>query len=104
MRGPGIGKAVRAGLDGHAHAGDGRVCAGGTNTGEAGAVNGHHHDAYLGGPPGGCGTLPGAGSFRVSIEADTAIRIARGGCQSAWGQGTEGRDSVDYTALVAGCS
>src|ERR1700687_3110900 len=104
MCGAGIGKALRAGLYGHAHGWDARVCAWGTNTAEGGAVNGHYHDAYRGGPPGGCGTLPGAGSLRVSIEADTAIRIARGGCQSTWGQGTEGRDSVDHTILVAGCA
>jgi CheY-like chemotaxis protein len=42
------------------------------------------------GDPRGCGTLPGTGSFCVSSKADKAIRIARSGCQSTWGQGTEG--------------
>src|SRR6266852_4575698 len=53
-----------------AHAGDGRVYFGRTNPGKAGAVNSRHHDAYVGGPPRGCGSLPGTGRFRVSAKAD----------------------------------
>jgi two-component system, sensor histidine kinase and response regulator len=43
-----------------------------------GASTPHDRDAHFGGPPGGsggCGTLPGTGSFRISAEADKAIRV-----------------------------
>ena len=48
--------------DGPAHAEDGRFRDGRTNSAKTGTIHGHHHDADFGGPPGGCGALPGTGS------------------------------------------
>jgi signal transduction histidine kinase len=66
-------RALRADLDGYAHAQDGRFRIDRKNSAEPAPIHRHHHDAYISRPSRRCRPLPGTGSGCLPPEAHTAI-------------------------------
>ncbi len=77
-RGADDGRPIQPGADGRAHAGHGRLSAGGANPQHSGFHPGHHHHAHFRRAPGGYGALPGVWNFGLSHQAGPPRRVARG--------------------------
>ena len=97
-------RAFWADPDGHAHARNGRFRPRRAYSPAARAIHCHDHDAYLSRTQGRRRTMQGTRSVCVLIEADPAVRIARGHRASAWSAGTNRSNSSGHSLFPGGRS